>query len=122
MRGESTFTVRALKPFVPSGPDFNRALAFFSDLGFTIEWQAEGIAELRLGNAVFLLQRFHDPDSRQSQMMRLEVDDLDAFHAHVISSRISEKYGSVVRPPTDYPWGQREVHVVDLAGVLWHVA
>jgi uncharacterized glyoxalase superfamily protein PhnB len=26
------------------------------------------------------------------------------------------------REPTDYPWGQREVHLVDPAGVCWHFA
>jgi uncharacterized glyoxalase superfamily protein PhnB len=23
-------------------------------------------------------------------------------------------------PPTLYPWGQREVHLIDTAGVCWH--
>jgi len=30
--------VRALKPFIPSGPDFDAAKAFFVDFGFTIAW------------------------------------------------------------------------------------
>jgi hypothetical protein len=28
--------------------------------------------------------------------------------------------GVKFRPPTEFPWG-REIHIIDLAGVCWHV-
>jgi hypothetical protein len=51
--------LRQLKPFIPSGPDFAIAKSFFIDLGFQVRWEAEGLAELALDGAVFLLQDYH---------------------------------------------------------------
>jgi hypothetical protein len=31
-----------LYPFVPSGPDFEAAIAFFAELGFAQQWRNEG--------------------------------------------------------------------------------
>lgn len=53
-------SILALKPFIPSGSDFEAAKAFFRDLGFVVNWENEGLAELRLGGATFLLQDFHN--------------------------------------------------------------
>jgi hypothetical protein len=40
-----------LYPFVPSGPDFRLALAFFAELGFEAAWERDGYAGLRWGGA-----------------------------------------------------------------------
>ena len=39
-------TMSALKPFIPSGPDFPAARSFFLDLGFAVNWEAPGLADL----------------------------------------------------------------------------
>jgi len=115
--------VRELKPFIPSGPDFATALAFFRDLGFVVRWQAEGLAELALGGAVFLLQDFHNREMQENLMMFVVVDDLDAWWRHIQASGVLERYPDVrAKEPTLFPWGQREVHLVDPAGVCWHFA
>jgi uncharacterized glyoxalase superfamily protein PhnB len=34
---------------------------------------------------------------------------------------VLERYpGTRAKEPTDYPWGNREVHLIDVAGVCWH--
>ena len=43
-----------LYPFVPSGPKFQTALAFFAELGFEKQWEQEGLAGLRFGQAYFM--------------------------------------------------------------------
>lgn len=114
---------RQLKPFIPSGPDFALAKSFFRDLGAIIRWEAPGIAELALGDVAFLLQDFHHADMQANLMMFVIVDDLDAWWRRLVSSGIRERYPNVrLREPTVFPWGQREVHVVDPAGVCWHFA
>jgi len=115
--------VRALKPFIPSGKDFATAKRFFVDLGFAITWEAEGVAGLELGGAAFILQDFHSQEMQENLMMLVEVDDLDAWWQHVRDSGVAERYAGVrVREPTEMPWGSREVHLVDPAGVCWHFA
>ncbi len=50
--------VTDLKTFVPSkDPELSRK--FYTDLGFTINWSNEQIAELQIGSFRFLLQTFY---------------------------------------------------------------
>ena len=115
--------LRSLKPFIPAGPDFQLALGFFRDLGFTVAWEHDGLAELALGGAAFLLQAFDDPHVQGNLMMAVAVDDLDAWWAHVQVSGVLGRYPGVkAKAPELQPWGLREVHLIDPAGVCWHFA
>ena len=116
-------TITALKPFIPSGKDFAVARSFFQDLGFVANWEAPGLAELQLGAAVFLLQDFHNVTMQENLMMYVKVDDLDAWWTHINETGVLDNYDGVrAKEPTDYPWGVREVHLIDPAGVCWHFA
>lgn len=111
----------ALLPFVPSGADFQLALDFFADLGFAVQWRNGGVAGLRHGGAAFILQDIDIPEWQKNQMHVLEVDDLEAYWLKIAEKGLDARYAGVrVKEPTDYPWG-REVHIVDPAGVCWHV-
>jgi hypothetical protein len=114
-------TAVALLPFVPSGPDFELALAFFSDLGFAIEWRSGGLAGLRFGAAAFMLQDIDVPEWQKNQMLTLEVDDLDGYWRDIAGKDLAGRFAGVrLKEPSVYPWG-REVHIIDPAGVCWHV-
>lgn len=114
-------TAVALYPFVPSGPDFDRSLAFFAELGFAKQWQHDGLAGLRFGDAFLMLQNIHVPQWQENQMLTLEVDDLDVYWAEIDAKDLPARFAGVrTKAPADYPWG-REVHVIDPAGVRWHI-
>ena len=55
-----------LYPFVPSGRDFQTAVAFFAELGFEREWEHDGMAGLRFGDAYFILQAIDVPEWQQN--------------------------------------------------------
>jgi predicted enzyme related to lactoylglutathione lyase len=111
----------ALIPFVPSGPDFEQALAFFAELGFAVQWRNAGLARLRFGAAAFMLQDIDVPEWQKNQMLTLEVDDLDAYWHDIAGKRLETRFAGVrLKEPTDFPWG-REVNIIDPAGVCWHV-
>jgi hypothetical protein len=110
-----------LYPFVPSGTDFKLALAFFAELGFDKAWEQDGLAGLRCGGAYFLLQSIDVPEWQKNQMHVIEVEDLDAYWAELAPKNLAARFAGVkLKPPTDFPWG-REIHIVDPAGVCWHV-
>jgi len=111
-----------LKPFVPSGPDYTLARDFFARLGFAENWANDEFCELQCGDVVFLLQNFHNREMQENLMMHLEVTDLDGYWAMVQSSGILEMEGVRGKPPTTFPWGATEVHLIDPAGVCWHIA
>jgi len=49
------------------------------------------------------------------------VDDLEGYWSEIAAKDLGGRFPGVrTRPPTDFPWG-REVHIVDPAGVCWHV-
>jgi hypothetical protein len=80
MHADEQMRTRAttLYPFVPSGPQFARSLAFFAALGFEAVWQHDGLAGLHFGGAYFLLQDIDVPQWQANQMITFEVTDLDA--------------------------------------------
>lgn len=116
-------TLLALKPFIPSGQDFAAAKAFFCDLGFAVRWETEGYAELQLGGASFLLQDFHNREMQENLMMFVSVENLDQWWRRIVDSGVLERYPGVrAKEPAVQPWGQREIHLIDPAGVCWHFA
>lgn len=105
----------------PSGKQFARALEFFAELGFKTEWRHDGLAGLRFGDAYFLLQDINIPVWQENQMITFEVNDLDAYWAEIEAKDLEKNFAGVkLKPPTDFPWG-RELHIIDLGGVCWHV-
>jgi catechol 2,3-dioxygenase-like lactoylglutathione lyase family enzyme len=110
-----------LYPFVPSGPQFEQSLEFFTALGFETVWQQDGLAGLRFGEAYFLLQDIDVPEWQQNQMITFEVADLDGYWAELEPLDLPSRFSGVrFKPPTDFPWA-REMHFIDPGGVCWHV-
>jgi len=110
-----------LYPFVPSGADFARSLEFFAAIGFIKQWQHEGLAGLRFGDAYFMLQDINVPLWQENQMITFEVTDLDAYWSELQAKDLANTFAGVkLRPPTEFPWG-REIHFIDPGGVCWHV-
>ena len=77
-----TPTGMALYPFVPSGPQFTRSVAFFQELGFAKIWESAGLAGLRFGGAYFILQEIDVPAWQSNQMITFEVDDLGVLEGN----------------------------------------
>jgi hypothetical protein len=49
------------------------------------------------------------------------ADDLDAYWREIAAKELEARFAGVrARAPTDFPLG-REAHVIDPAGICWHV-
>ena len=76
---------------------------------------------MRFGGAYFLLQDIDVPEWQQNQMITFEVDDLDGYQGELPVKDLESAFPGVkFREPSEFPWG-RELHIIDLAGVGWHV-
>ena len=114
--------VTDLKTFVPT-KDAELSKRFYTDLGFTINWSNEQIAELQIGAFRFLLQNYYVAEHAGNFMMSLAVEDADAWWEHIQHQEFTKKYpGIMCKPPAMQPWGLRVAYVVDPSGILWHVA
>ena len=111
-----------LKPFVPA-KNFELAKQFYLDLGFTLNFGNNEIAEFQIGEFRFLLQPFYVKEHSDNYMMSLSVEDADEWWRHIERIGLRTKYpGIMVKPPELQPWGLRVLYLSDPTGVLWHIA
>jgi uncharacterized glyoxalase superfamily protein PhnB len=111
-----------MKAFVPA-KDPAISKAFYTDLGFTINWSNDEIAELQIGSFRFLLQKFYVAEHAGNFMMALNVEDAGAWWDHIQQKEIAKKYpGIMCKPPQMQPWGVRVLYLSDPTGVLWHIS
>jgi catechol 2,3-dioxygenase-like lactoylglutathione lyase family enzyme len=121
MREKPPSPVLDLKAFVPA-KDYELSKRFYQDLGFTLSWSSDQIAELQIGAFRFLLQPFYVQEHAGNFMMSLAVDDADAWWQHIERIGLAQKYpGIMARPPALQPWGLRVLYLSDPTGVLWHI-
>ena len=111
-------TTVEIKAFVPA-KDFDVSKHFYQDLGFTVGWSSDGLAYIRHGNTSFLLQEF--PEGIDNFMMHLLVQDVNAWWSHVQDQGIVAKYGVMIEPVSDKPWGLRDFAISDPSDVLWRI-
>ena len=113
--------VVSVLPFVPSGVDYDGSRRLFAQLGFEETWEDNGYCGFRNGAVSFILQNLVDQHFASNLMLRLNVEDLDAWFDTVSAKQLDVTFpGFRINPPKTFPWG-REVHFIDLAGVCWHV-
>ena len=111
-----------VKAFVPAR-DIAVSKAFYTDLGFIINWSNDEIAELQIGSFRFLRQKFYVEQHAGNFMMGLHVEDGDAWWEDIQRKEFAKKYpGIMCKPPAMQPWGLRVLYLSDPTGVLWHIA
>ncbi|MBW5446171.1 glyoxalase [Cohnella sp. CFH 77786] len=110
-----------LRPFVPSGLDYPLAVQFYVDLGFEIIFSDHGLTIFRIDELEFHLQNYHNLEMQNNYMLELCVQDLDAWWERIQRSGVVAKYNVKAKPPEIQPYGKRAVHLIDPAGVLWHI-
>ncbi|MBD2868770.1 VOC family protein [Paenibacillus arenilitoris] len=111
-----------LRPFVPSGKDYALAQRFFEELGFDKIYSDDGLSVFRIGEQEFFLQNFHDQSFQDNYMLELAVEDLDGWWSRLQAVLAANRYPAKAKEPTVYPWGKREIHLIDPSGVCWHLS
>lgn len=93
--------------------DVPAAIAYYRDkLGFRLDWawgDPPGFASIDRGSArIFLCQ---GAQGGPGMWLCIDVEDVDALHREYQAS------GAIIRqPPTNFPWGMREMNVEDIDG------
>ncbi len=111
---------KSIRPFL-GARDFNISRAFYTDLGFEEKILSPGFSVFKLGEMSFYLQGAYVKDWIDNTQVFLEVDDLDALWAHLVTLDLPSRYEGVrVEPVRSLAWG-REGFIHDPSGILWHV-
>lgn len=107
--------IEALSAITLAVSDMDRAVAFYTAVGFEVAFGGVGtpFTSLRAGTGFLNLQLDpdHAPIPRIWGRVILWVDDVDAAYARVVSAG-----GQPDGPPADAPWGERYFHVRDPDG------
>jgi uncharacterized glyoxalase superfamily protein PhnB len=104
--------------------DVDQAVGWLCEtFGFTELWRAGGHrARVAYGNGVLILAdadvqygwAMPDRDGLRSHAVLVKVEDVNAHHDHA-----RQRGAQILSPPTDYPYGERQYSVADLAGHHW---
>jgi len=110
------------KPFVPA-QDFALSKRFYTSLGWKLNWEMDGLAELEPADSRILLQDFYVREWAENWMLYVVVDDARAWFEHV-DARIGEgSFGDArVQEPREEAYGALLTYVHDPSGVLIHFA
>jgi hypothetical protein len=111
-----------LRPFIPSGKDYGLAQTFFEALGFEKIYSDNGLSIFRIGELEFFLQNFHNEGFQSNFMVELQVEDLDGWWTKIQKIVQNDAFPVKAKEPAFYPWGKREIHLIDPAGVCWHLS
>ena len=109
----------SIEPFIPSGPDFERAKLLFADLGFQQTWDAGDYCGFENNGYGFILQKLDKPEFADQLMMSVGIESAEEFLSELRSKKIADKYQIRHTEITPQPYG-KEVNLIDLAGVCWH--
>ncbi len=105
---------RTITPMIPAGPSLADALAFFTGhLGFTLLWQADGMAGIQRDAIDFNLVQNDTRAWADNASFSIGVSDLDALYAEYAGIPAN------VGPLETKPWGRREFHMILPSGVCF---
>ena len=90
--------------------DLEASLEYYvRSLGFAVEWRDGGFASIRRGKASIML--CEGDQGHRGTWLWLAVGDADAVH-----EELRTRGAAIRHPPTNYPWGSRELQVSDPDG------
>ena len=107
--GEGAVRVGGIVPILRVA-DFDASIRYYVDvLGFEVDWTDGRFGSVTRGDASLMLSE--GAQGHAGTWVWIAVSDADALHEELLPR------GARIRhPPTDYPWGSREVHVFDPDG------
>jgi len=99
-------------------PDLTQAIDWLcSVFGFTLRLRiGDHRAQLNVGDGAVVLTQHTQAGAVTplAHSVMIRVPDVDAHHAHAL------KHGArILRPPTTYPYGERQYTVADPVGRAW---
>jgi hypothetical protein len=111
-----------VKVFVPTR-DLDVSKRYYEAVGWRCNWRVEGLAEIELSGHRLCLQRFYAKEWADNFMIYVDVDDADAWFAHLKRIVDSGEFeGVAVKPPKLEDYGAKVTYAYDPCGVLLHFA
>lgn len=119
----ANLNVSGIRTFVGTR-NFEDSLDFYVALGWQLNWDRDGLAELELGGSALFLQRYYNKQWCENSMLHVTVADAEAWyeHAKAVIEEGSFSGPPRVNPPKREDYGALVTYIWDPAGVLLHMA
>jgi uncharacterized glyoxalase superfamily protein PhnB len=97
-------------------PDLNEATHWLCNtFGFTLRLRiGDHRAQLNIGEGAVVLRRKDAIATHWSESVMVRVEDVDGHH-----QKARERGARILAAPADYPYGERQYSVEDVAGHQW---
>jgi catechol 2,3-dioxygenase-like lactoylglutathione lyase family enzyme len=112
-----TRTINDFKVYMPA-KDFEKSNRFYRALGFEMSEGWGGTADFQLNGGSFRLQDYYVKDWAENFMVKIGVDDVEAWHQLAKQIADSGEFDNITVKPPETVDGFRVLHVVDSSGVL----
>jgi hypothetical protein len=109
----------SLEPFIPSGSNFLASKELFTEIGFTVAWDAGDYVGFMKDGCRFVLQNYDNPEFASNLMITVKVDDVRGFRNKILEKKLPERFPIRIGGVRQQPYGT-EVNMIDIAGVCWH--
>ena len=115
--------VSGIRTFVGTR-DLEDSRDFYVALGWKLNWERDGLAELELGGCPLFLQRYYNREWCENSMLHVTVADAQAWYEHAKAVIEEGSFGGPprVNPPKEEDYGALVTYIWDPAGVLLHMA
>ena len=106
----------SVTPLLPAGKSLAAALRFYVDqLGFVIQWQSGNSAGIVRDAIAFTLIESDNQNWLENSSLSIGVSDLEALFNDYRNVAAPARVG----PLETKPWGRREFHLIEPAGVCF---
>jgi uncharacterized glyoxalase superfamily protein PhnB len=104
-------------------PDVTEAADWLCDaFGFTVRLRiGNHRAQINVGDGAFVVTELHVREgadaggtAEHAHAMMVRVEDVHSHHEHA-----KQRGVRILRPPADYPYGERQYTVEDVGGHIW---
>ncbi len=110
-------SINDFKVYMPA-KDFEKSKEFYRSLGFNMTGGWGGTADFELNGNSFRLQNYYVKEWAENFMVKIGVDDVDAWQQQAREIAVSPQFDNVEVKPIEAVDGFRVLHVVDPSGVL----
>jgi uncharacterized glyoxalase superfamily protein PhnB len=102
----------------------------YADVGKAADWLCDAFgftlrvrignhrAQINVGDGAIVLTELHGDESARAvdfqHSVMVRVDDVDGHH-----ERARQRGAQILRPPTSFPYGERQYNVQDIGGHRW---
>jgi hypothetical protein len=113
----ATLTINDFKVYMPA-KDFEKSKKFYIALGFNMSPGWGDTADFEIDGHAFRLQDYYVKEWAENCMVKIGVDDVDAWHQKAREIADSGQFANIEVKPIEDVDGFRVLHVVDPSGVL----